>query len=175
MRYRLGPDTTGAVNPDSLIHKMRAWPQFTIPWAVMNDTTVTAATKPLVNMIPSDSLRAANAGNHGFYQQLLAKSTGELVPSFIGMANNTAGGWMDYKNVLGNPKSLTVAAVGGHETFHQDIELVTSGDRIYSFRITVDINERTDYVAGFLVLDNILGTVAGDVPVMTWLDLSAHK
>lgn len=163
-RLRAGPDSAGALAPDSLIHKARAWPQFAFGW-VPNDTTSTGY---MLGMFD------ANSGDWPWAKQLLAKMTGELLPEYLNQTASVGAGSWDYKNMLGNPKSLTTPAVGGHERFLDDITIVTERGRIYSFRITVDINERTDYVMGYLALEAHAGAVS-QVPVMTWLDITASQ
>lgn len=151
------PDTTAL--PDSLIHKERVRPQF-LGALIMADTTATG--------LPA-KLFGTDAAKINWYKRLLAKGTFELQPTFITSARATD---FDYRNTLGNPNSLTTAAVSGHETYYSDATLVTAKGVVYTANFTVDINERTDYVSGSVCLENLVGAFS-EASIWTVLDITA--
>lgn len=166
IRYRQGPDSVAAMEADSLIWKFQALPQFSNWWVAVDTTS--AGSVPLM-------FDHAGTGWRGqFMRQFMWKSSNELLPWFVGTLGPVGSGFPDIKTTLGNPVSLTLPAVGGHETYLSDVTVVKEKGRIYSARIPVEINRRTRWIGGYLVLENAGGNLSA-VPVMSWLHISARQ
>lgn len=107
-----------------------------------------------------------------WYDHQWPRGTCELNPSMVNSVADAED--YDYRNTLGNSRSLVVAAMPNHETFAADQTRLNAKGQIFTTQFTVDINERTDYVKCVISVTPLVGTaLLSPFPVVTYLDISA--
>lgn len=106
-----------------------------------------------------------------WYDHQWPRGTCELNPTMVTTASAND---YDYRNTLGNSRSLIVPAMPNHETFAADQTRLDAKGRIYTTQFTVDINERTDYVKCVVVMHALAAAaLITPTPILTYLDISA--